>query len=92
MSIQPTTLNSHELQSQDVSQTNNRFYIDTSPSAIKLKCLALAIFSIYAISNIPVAMADKYTDCIENCDRTADNGLPRMICYGLCALLNAFVK
>ncbi|MGD2170071.1 MAG: hypothetical protein PVI40_07520 [Chlamydiota bacterium] len=40
-----------------------------------------------ALSNIPTAdAAPSLRECIDNCDRNSDGGLPRMICYAICAI------
>jgi hypothetical protein len=58
----------------------------------KINFFVLAVFCVLAISIIPVAKADKFTECIDNCDRNAEGALAKMICYGLCAVIGAFVK
>ncbi len=48
--------------------------------------LAVPIIVMGALANIPGAQATQYTDCIDKCNETAPYGLPRMICYTLCAI------
>ena len=57
-----------------------------------ISAIAFPMIALVAVTNLSVVNASKFTDCIDNCDRVTEGGLPRMICYGLCALLNAFSK
>lgn len=44
-----------------------------------------------ALTNLPLANANKFTDCIDNCDKY-DGGLTKLLCYAVCAALDIFAK
>ena len=54
--------------------------------------IALPAIALFTLANLPVASANKFTKCVDHCDRDADGGLAKMICYAICAALDIFPK
>lgn len=59
--------------------------LDT-PSNIFRKTTAIALsgIALIALANLPEASADPFVDCMNNCNRIADNSLAKLICQTLC--------
>ena len=54
--------------------------------------IAIPVIAIVLLANLPVVKADKFTDCIDFCNKNADNALAKTICYTICAIGSIFSK
>jgi hypothetical protein len=81
-----------ELIQRNETQSREASFSRISRIGKNISIIAFPAIAMVALASIPVVEANRFNDCIENCDRTADGGLPRMICYTLCAALDIFTK
>lgn len=47
--------------------------------------LAIPIFATFALANLPTVSADRFTECMDGCDRI-EHELMKLICYAWCAI------
>jgi hypothetical protein len=51
-----------------------------------ISTIAIPVIAMVVLANLPVANANRFTDCIDSCDRIAEGALAKMICYAICAV------
>ncbi|MFA6119324.1 MAG: hypothetical protein WCT85_05475 [Parachlamydiales bacterium] len=72
-----------QFNSSNKTQILNTYFARIIKSISKI---ALPIISLAVLINLPMVNADRFTDCMDNCNKTADHPLPLLICQTLCFL------
>ncbi len=79
----------NSLSNKEMFQTNSTMKTYFSKLIKNVSTIAIPIFGIILLNNLPTAEANKFTDCVENCDKF-DGGLTKVACYALCGILSWF--
>ncbi len=79
----------NNLSNKEIFQTKPVMETRFSKLIKNISTLAIPIIGMVLLNSLPMANANKFTDCIENCDKF-DGGATKLLCYALCAALDIF--
>ena len=79
----PSTVDTPRTSSQPRTWMPSLGRLSRNVSFVAIPAIALVV-----LANLPVAEATPFTDCMDNCDRTATHPLPKLICQALCMFLD----